>query len=148
MIASYLGPRTRGASMSSFWNQAAVAAGQHQARCDVIQADYRAQQEARASIRRDPPPLPKSLIPTEDELMLRLAEEIEYARRMLDAMGDELSSDGVIVSRHLAELQALDIAGQMLGHIACVLRSSDIPGAVDGIGMADLKARLMRRPKL
>ena len=46
---------------------------------------------------------------------------------------------------HLAELQTLDIAGQMLGHIASILRSSDMGGAVDRIGMADLKARLMRR---
>ena len=134
--------------MSSFWNHAAAAVEQHQARCDVIQADFRAEQKARRSIRRDPPPTPKALIPTDNELMLRLAEEVDYARRMLGAMGDELSSDGLIVSRHLAELQSLDIAGQMLGHIAAVLRSSDIAGAVDRIGMADLKSRLTRRPTL
>jgi hypothetical protein len=134
--------------MSSFWNQAAAAAAQHQSRCDVIQADFRAEQKARPSIRRDPPPTPRALVPTDDELMLRLAEEIEYARRMLGTMGDELSSDGIIVARHLAELQSLDIAGQMLGHIAAVLRSSDVGGAVDRIGMADLKQRLMRRPRL
>ena len=134
--------------MSSFWNQAAAAVEQHQARCDVIQADFRAEQKARPSIRRDPPPTPKALIPTDNELMLRLAEEVEYARRRLGAMGDELASDGLIVSRHLAELQSLDIAGQMLGHIAAVLRSSDIAGAVDRIGMADLKSRLTRRPTL
>jgi hypothetical protein len=133
--------------MSSFWERAAAATRQ-QARCDVIQADFRAEQKARPSIRRNPPPTPKALIPTDNELMLRLAEEIDYARRMLASMGDELSSDGLIVSRHVAELQALDITGQMLGHIAAVLRSSDIPGAVDLIGMADLKARLMRRPIL
>jgi hypothetical protein len=133
--------------MSSFWESAAAATRQ-QARCDVIQADFRAEQKARPSIRRNPPPTPKALIPTDNELMLRLAEEIDYARRMLSSMGDELSCDGLIVSRHVAELQALDITGQMLGHIAAVLRSSDIPGAVDRIGMADLKARLMRRPIL
>ena len=113
--------------MSSFWEIAAAATRQ-QARCDVIQADFRAEQKARLSIRRDPPPTPKALIPTDNELMLRLAEEIDYARRMLASMGDELSCDGLIVSRHVAELQALDITGQMLGHIAAVLRSSDIPG--------------------
>src|SRR5438270_8993258 len=130
--------------MSSFWNQAAAAAAQHQARCDTIQADFRAEQRVRPSIRRDPPPAPKALPPTDDELMLRLAQEIDYARRMLGAMGDELSSDGLIVTRHLAELQSLDIVGQLLGHIAGVLRSSDIAGAVEQIGMADLKARLRR----
>jgi hypothetical protein len=133
--------------MPSFWEQAAAAA-QQQARCDIIQADYRAEQKARPSIRRDPPPTPKALIPTDDELMLRLAVEIEYARRMLGAMGDELSCDTLVVGRHLAELQSLDIVGQMLGHIATVLRSSDVGGAVDRIGMAELKARLTRRPRL
>lgn len=130
--------------MSSFWELAAAAA-QQQARCDVIQADYRAEQRARPSIRRDPPPAPKALVPTDDDLMLRLAEELEYARRTLSSMGDELSSDVLVVGRHLAELQSLDIAGQMLGHIASVLRSSDMAGAVDRIGMADLKARLTRK---
>lgn len=133
--------------MSSFWERAAAAAKQ-QARCDIIQADYRAEQKARRSIRRDPSPTPKALVPTDDELMLRLAEEIDYARRMLTTMGDELSSDTLVVGRHLAELQSLDIAGQMLGHIASILRSSDLGDAVDRIGMADLKARLMRRPRL
>jgi hypothetical protein len=133
--------------MSSFWESAAAAARQ-QARCDVIQADFRAVQKARPAIRRDPPPTPKALSPTDDELMLRLAEEVEYARRMLRGLGDELSCDTLVVGRHLAELQSLDIAGQMLGHIAGVLRSSDIGGAIGRIGMADLKARLMRRPVL
>ena len=86
--------------------------------------------------------------PTDDQLRLRLAEELEYARRMLSSMGDELSSDGLIVSRHLAELQTIDIVGQMIGHIAAVVRSSDPPGAVEAIGMGALKARLMRRSVL
>src|SRR5258708_19545969 len=115
--------------MPSFWERAAVAA-QQQARCDIIQADYRAEEKARPSIRRDPPPTPRALIPTDDELMLRLAEEIEHARRMLGSLGDELSSDGLIVSRHLAELQSLDIAGQMLGPIPSLLPPTNIPPPV------------------
>ena len=84
-------------------------------------------------------------MPTEDPLLLRLAEELEYARRMLDIMGNELSSDGLIVSRHLVSLQSVDVIGQMLGHIADVVRSSDPRGAVERIGMGELKARLTRR---
>lgn len=133
--------------MTSFWERAAAAA-REQARCDVIQADYRAEQKARRPIRRDPPPTPKALVPTDDELMLRLAEEVDYARRMLSSLGDELSCDTLVVGRHIAELQSLDIAGQMLGHIASVLRSGDIGGAIDRIGMADLKARLLRKQRL
>jgi hypothetical protein len=116
-----------------------------QARCDGIQAEFRAESDVRKPLRRDPPPRPTALMPTKDPLLLRLAEELEYARRMLDIMGNELSSDGLIVSRHLVSLQSVDVIGQMLGHIADVVRSSDPRGAVERIGMGELKARLTRR---
>jgi len=116
---------------------------QAQARCDAIQAEHRSS-EAPRSIRRDPPPLPAALIPTDDELKVRLAEELEYARRMLAAMGDELSADMGVVMRHSVALQSIDIVGQLLGHIAAVTRSSDPVGAVGRIGMCELKARLTR----
>lgn len=117
---------------------------QAQARCDAIQADFRSD-PPRPSIRREPPPLPSALQPSDDVLKLRLAEELEYARRMLDTMGDELSADLGVVMRHGMALQTVDIVGQMLGHIANVVRSSDPEGAVDRIGMCDLKARLTRK---
>jgi hypothetical protein len=128
--------------MTSFWHKAAE---QSQARCDVIQAEFRAEPKGRRSIRRDPPPLPQALVPTDDPLLLRLAEELDYTRRILDVMGDELASDGLIVARHMTALQSVDIVGQILGHIASVIRSSDPPGAVERIGMSDLKARLTRK---
>jgi len=126
-----------------------------QERCDAIQAEFRAEQEdgrpsirrepePRKSIRRDPPPLPKALVPTDDPLKLRLAEELEYARRMLDAMGDALAADPIVVGRHMTSLQTVDIAGQILEHIANVIRSSDRAAAVEQIGMCDLKGRLKR----
>jgi len=133
--------------MTSFWTKAAkmaAQAGNDPADGDVIRPDFGAEPKARPSIRRDPPPLPKAAIPTEDALRLRLSEELDYARRMLNSMGDELASDVVMVGRHLDELQTVDIVGQMLGHIAAVIRSSDPPGAVEAIGMSALKARLMR----
>jgi len=114
-----------------------------QARCDSIQADYRAEGQRR-SIRRDPPPVPAALIPTDDDLKLRLAEELDFARRRLDAMGDELTGDMGLVLRHAVALQSFDIVGQMLGHISDVIRSSDPAGAVQRIGMSDLKGRLLR----
>lgn len=114
-----------------------------QERCDSIQAAFRAD-KTRPSIRRDPPPLPPALTPTEDQMMLRLAEELEYARRRLDLLGDALAADMAVVMRHSVSLQSVDIVGQMLGHIADVVRSSDPGGAVDRIGMGDLKARLTR----
>ncbi|MEO5972136.1 MAG: hypothetical protein ABIP91_02075 [Sphingomicrobium sp.] len=118
-----------------------------QARCDAVQAEFRAEQaqSGRRSIRRDPPPRPPALVPTDDKLDLRLAEELDYARRMLDSMGDSLSADPTVVVRHMVSLQSVDIIGQILGHIAAVVRSSDPQGAVERIGMGDLKARLTRR---
>ena len=126
-----------------------------QARCDAIQADFWAEQAARRSrpdgpslrpsIRRDPPPLPSALVPTDDVLKLRLAEELEYARRMIETMGDGLSADPHLVMRHMVTLQSIDIAGQILGHVAAVIRSSNPDGAVERIGMSELKARLTRR---
>ena len=129
--------------MASFWTKAAGIAVNRQEVSDVIRAGFGAKQKARP-IHRDAPPIADAIMPTDDALRLRLAEELEYARRMLSSMGDELSSDGLIVSRHLAELQTLDIVGQMLSHIAAVVRSSDPPGAVQEIGMGALRARLMR----
>ena len=134
--------------MTSFWTKAASAAAERQARCDENQAEYRAKPKVRRSIRREQPPLAAALVPTDDPLRLRLAEELDYARRMLDVMGEELSSDGLIVSRRATALQSLDILGQMLGHIAAVIRSSDPDGAVERIGMCELKGRLTRKTSL
>lgn len=126
-------------------NSSSPAHGDAQARCDAIQAEFHATPHERRSIRRDPPPRPPPLVPTDDQLLLRLAEELEYARRMIEAMGDALSADMTVVTRHAVALQSIDIAGQMLGHVATVVRSSDRDEAVDRIGMSDLKGRLQRR---
>ena len=119
---------------------------QAQHRCDAIQAEYRADPGSRPSIRlANPPPIDPALIATENQLSLRLAEELDYARRLLDSMGDALSADVGVVMRHTVALQSIDIIGQLLGHIAAVTRSSVPDRAVDRIGMGDLKARLTRR---
>ena len=115
---------------------------------DVIAAEFGHGTPGKRSIRRDPPPLPKALVPTDDALRLRLADELEYARRILDLMGDELANDPAVIVRHTRSLQSVDIVGQMLGHIANVVRSSDPAGAVERIGMCELKARLGRRSAL
>ena len=115
-----------------------------QQRCDAIQAEFRAKPE-RPSIRRAAPPIPAPLAPTDDALKLRLAEELDYARRMLDSMGDAFSADPALLMRHSVPLQSIDIVGQILGHIANVVRSSDPDSAVDRIGMCELKGRLLRK---
>ena len=123
---------------------ASAPATDAQTRCDAIQAEYRAGGQRR-SIRREPSATPRSLIPTDDTLSLRLSEELDYARRMLDRLGDALTADSFVLARHGIALQSIDVVGQILGHIGSVVRSSDRSGAVALIGMADLKGRLNSR---
>ena len=119
---------------------------------DSVRQIWGTEEEAPAAERlpvpRDFQPRNLGIEETSDRLHLKLGEELEYARRMLDAMGDELSADPIAVSRHGLVLQTLDIVGQMLGHIANVIRSSDPASAVEQIGMCDLKARLTRNGAL
>src|SRR5205085_9773168 len=84
------------------------------------------------------------LIPTRDLVDARLAEEIEYAQRLLEAVGDRFVSDPVILQRHQTTMQSFDIIGQLLGHLAKVLGSDDKVEAIDRIGMQELRARLKR----
>ncbi len=85
---------------------------------------------------------------TENGLSLRLGEELDYVRRMLDTLGDQLSNDPILIRRHAITLQSLDRVGQILGHVRNVIRSSDQHAAVAEIGMSDLKARLSRNAAL
>ena len=71
-----------------------------------------------------------------------LAAELDHARDMLVMMGDELATSPDIVSEYGLALQAVDIVGQMLGHIANVIRAEDQQAAIDRIGMCELKAKL------
>ena len=105
-----------------------------------------APEEDRKPLRLDAPlhAAPTRIEDTEDRLRLRLSEELEYARRQLDVTGDELCADRIVMTRHGMALQSLDRVGQILGHIAAIIRSSDPCSAVDDIQMGDLKARLTR----
>ena len=78
-----------------------------------------------------------------DHLDQSLAAEIEEARKLLDVMGDALSADIDVITNHCTSLQTIDIVMQMLGHIASVVRSEDRTATVDGIGMHDLKMKLL-----
>jgi hypothetical protein len=120
-------------------------AAEGQSGIDAVQAEFRAEAGGRKSIRRDAPPRPPDIPPTDDPLAHRLADELDYARRMIEQMGDALSADPTVIARHVVTLQSVDVVGQMLGHIAGVVRSSDRAAMVERIGMGDLKARLQRR---
>ena len=71
-----------------------------------------------------------------------LAAELDHARDMLMMMGDELAMSPEVVAEHGLALQAVDIVGQMLGHIANVVRAENRNEAIERIGMCDLKAKL------
>ena len=71
-----------------------------------------------------------------------LAQELDHARRMLEQMGDELALDAQVVTEHGLALQAVDIVGQMIGHIANVVRADDRSAAVEDIGMCELRTKL------
>ena len=113
-----------------------------QAECDAIAAEAR-RNPRRPSILRDFSP-PPPLEPTEDLIEERLSEEIDYARRVLEAVGDRLISDPLILNRHESTLQSFDIIGQLLGHLAKVTGSKDKLEAINRIGMQELRSRLNR----
>jgi hypothetical protein len=79
------------------------------------------------------------------QIMTRLAEEIAYVRRHVEAVGDALVSDPSVVHRHLQTLQGIDMANQILAHIADILVAPDRAAAIDGLGMEDLRTRLTRK---
>jgi hypothetical protein len=100
--------------------------------------------EERKPVRRDPPAVRPVAVRTSDQLNLRMGEELDYVRRLLDALGDQLAGDPILIRRHAVALQSLDIVGQILDHVGNVIRSSDPQSAVGDICMGDLRARLMR----
>jgi hypothetical protein len=111
-------------------------------------AEQPSDDERRKRIRRDAPPLRAVPGRTDDPLRVRLGEELDYVRRMLEALGDQLAGDPILIRRHAVALQSLDITGQILNHVGNVIRSSDPQSTVEDIGMSDLKARLTRKSAL
>jgi hypothetical protein len=115
-----------------------------QRRVDAIQAEFRA---ATA-----PTPSAASLVSPQtdsapiEQLDSRLADELAYVQRLLESLGDELITEPVVVRNHARALQSIDIAGQILAHLARILVADDRPAAVEDIGMSDLRARLKRKP--
>jgi hypothetical protein len=116
-----------------------------QARVDAIVAAARAKTaaaEPKRTVYRAPDILP--LTPSTDSIDQRIQEELATVRRMVEALGDELSNDPILLMRYQQSLQSVDLMAQTLGHLACVIGSADRVEAIDRIGMASLKARLTR----
>ena len=116
----------------------------HQQRVDLVQARIRADLLAgRRSLFKAPPPAPRL---SEHVLDARIAEELDLVIRQLGQIGDTLSDDPVLVHRHAAQLQSIDLMQQVLGHLGRVVASADKAMAVERVTLSELKARLQRKP--
>ncbi len=115
----------------------------HQQRVDEIMSQAR-RDEVRQRLFKPAPASSLPLAMTEDVLSVRLSEELDYIRRLLDGIGDKLVADPIVLQKHTDALQGFDVIGQLLGHLSAVVAAADRGAAVERIGMQDLKARLTR----
>lgn len=108
-----------------------------QARVDAIQVAVRS-----GALPTEPAPQEK---PADlANLGTRLVEEIYHVRELLDSLGEQLTDDPHVIATHMASLQNLDRASQILDHLGNILGAEDPAAAVDAVAMQELRARLMR----
>lgn len=101
----------------------------HQQDVDLAQAKIRADlASGRRSLFKPAPPQPAR---SQDVLEERVAEEIELIVRQLGQVGDVLSDDPILLQRHSAQLQLIDIMQQKMRHLASVIASSEKAMAVE-----------------
>lgn len=82
---------------------------------------------------------------TPEQLYARIGEELHYVSRLVENLGDELAADSTIMLRHSKSLQNIDLANQILTHLATVVAAEDPWERVSTIGMSDLRSRLTRQ---
>ena len=132
--------------MSLADNQALLATSKapaHQQQVDRAQAEIRADLLAgRRSLFKPPPP---GVGRSDHVLDERIAEELDLVIRQLAQIGAMLSDDPILVRRHAAQLQSIDLMQQVLGHLGRVVASGDKSMAVDRVTLSELKARLKRK---
>ena len=115
----------------------------HQQRVDEMMAAVRNEgQPARPSLFKPAPPRPE---PSSRLLDQRIAEELEFLSRLLDQLGNVLSEDPILLIRHMAPLQSIDLMKQTLGQLARVVAAEDKEAVADRITLTELKGRLTRR---
>lgn len=121
-------------------NRAATFDGHRgQARVDAIQV------AVRSGVALPPEPAAAQDPPADlADLGTRLVEEIYNVRELLDSLGERLVEDPHVIATHMAALQNLDRASQILDHLGNILAAEDPAAAVDGVAMQELRARLLR----
>ena len=132
--------------MAKYGNQALLAtyaAPPHQQAVDAALAEVRADLKAgRRSLFKPPPASPGRSGSVLDQ---RVAEELEMVIRQLEQLGDILATDPILLHRHAAQLQSIDLMQQVLGHLGRVIDAGDRTMAVDRITLTELQARLKRK---
>ena len=119
----------------------------HQREVDAIQAAIRAER-AEGAVTRPPlfkPATPRPA-PSKNLLDHRVAEELEAIARRLEMLGGVLANDPILLHRHAAQLQSVDLIKQMLCHLSQVVATEEKEKAVALITLSELKARLQRKP--
>ena len=111
-----------------------------QARVDAIQSAVRAGVE----LQPEAPSATGAGLSGKD-LDARIAEEIDFLRRLIDNLGEELTDDPIVVQRHLQAVQTLDRASQILGHLGAVLSAPDRLATAQAISLQELRERLLRK---
>ena len=115
---------------------------QHQRHVDAVLAAVRSEgAPARPPLFKPAPVRPE---PSRDVLDHRISEELATLRRRLELLGGILAADPILLSRHAAQLQSIDLVQQVLGHLGDVIASADRARAVELITLTELKARLTR----
>jgi hypothetical protein len=85
-----------------------------------------------------------ALEPTDNVLLQRISDELNFAWRQIDLARATMARDTVTTLRHRGSLQTIDSVGQTLGQLAVVLRSSLPERAVERVPMPCLRGRLQR----
>ena len=117
---------------------------EHQRQVDAIQAAIRREGgSARPGLFKPPPARPA---PSKKLIDHRVAEEIEFIVRQLEQLGGVLANDPILLRRHAAELQSIDLMKQSLRHLAQVVSAEDSALATELVTLTELKARLKRKP--
>lgn len=141
-VGARCGVKFDGTTSVAEWVSGKRSASPGQARVDSLQAAIRAGSPALGPTDR----VSAGQAEIEGDLDHRIAEELAHVQRLLENMGDRLTDEPIIVHRHSKTLQDFDLACQILGHLAAILTAENRGAAVDGIGMEDLRARLLRKP--
>jgi hypothetical protein len=116
---------------------------QHQRQVDAIQTAIRKEGGcARPGLFKPPPARPA---PSKHLLDHRIAEEMEFIVRQLEQLGGVLANDPILLRRHAAELQSIDLMKQSLRHLAQVVSAEDKALAAGLVTLTELKGRLQRK---